>query len=75
MTKLVLDREMLSRLGPLDKPLQIYDEDGHILGVFEPLSREDLEPTISREEIERRRHEKGGRALKDIFRDLEGRQK
>ncbi len=72
-TRLILDRDTLAKLGPFDKPLQICDETGHLLGFFQPLDPKDLEPTISREEIERRRNEKGGRPLADILRDLEGR--
>lgn len=74
MTRLVLDRDTLARLGPLDKPLQICDDSGHILGVFQPVRKEDLEPAISRDEIERRKQEKSGRSLKEILADLESRQ-
>lgn len=73
MTRLILDHETLARIGPFDKPLQICDETGHLLGFFQPLDPKDLEPTISREEIERRRQETGGRTLAEILRDLEGR--
>jgi hypothetical protein len=73
MTRLVLDHDTLTRLGPLDKPLEICDESGHILGFFRPLDSKDLQPLISREEIERRRNEKGGRTLPEILRDLESR--
>jgi hypothetical protein len=73
MTRLILDRDTLARLGPLDKPLQIFDDTGHLLGFFQPLDPQDLVPTISREEIERRKQEKGGRGLAEILRDLESR--
>ncbi len=79
MTRLILNHDLLSRLGPLDKPLEICDETGHTLGFFKPLpDREqyrNLEPLISEEEMERRRHEDGGRTLQEILRDLEGREK
>jgi hypothetical protein len=78
MTRLVLDHDILARLGPLDRPLEICDESGHTLGFFKPLVKNeasrDLEPLISREEIERRKQIKEGRSLKEILADLERRQ-
>lgn len=78
MTRITVDRETLSRLGPLDQPIEFCDETGHTLGFFRPLpDREayrDLQPLISREEIDRRKKEQGGRPLADILRDLEGRE-
>lgn len=71
MARLVLDQDTLTRLGPLDKPLEICDNAGHTLGFFQPLGRDELEPKISREEIERRRQETGGRMLQEILQDLE----
>ena len=48
MTRIVIDRETLARLGPLDQPLEICDETGHTLGFFKPLASyeayRDLEP-------------------------------
>jgi hypothetical protein len=74
MTRLILDHETLARLGPFDKPLKICDETGQLLGFFQPVDPKDMEPTISREEIERRKQIKEGRSLKEILADLEGRQ-
>lgn len=77
MTRITVDRETLSRLGPLDRPVEFCDETGHTLGFFKPLAEReadhDLQPQISRDEIERRKQEKGGRPLSEILRDLEGR--
>jgi hypothetical protein len=74
MTRLILDHDTLARLGPFDKPLKICDETGHLLGFFQPVDPKDLEPTISRDEIERRKQIKEGCSLKEIIADLESRQ-
>ena len=76
MTRVTVDRETLSRLGSLNQPLEFCDEAGHTLGFFKPLSdretHRDLQPLISREEIEHRKKEQRGRPLADILRGLEG---
>jgi hypothetical protein len=75
MTRLVLNRDILSKIGPLDQSLEICDDSGHTLGFFKPLTDQehyhDLQPLISREEIERRKQIKEGRSLKEILADLE----
>jgi hypothetical protein len=77
MTRITVDNEILSRLGPLDQPIEFCDETGHTLGFFKPLpDREvyrDLQPLIGRDEIDRRKKEEIGRPLVDVLRDLEGR--
>jgi hypothetical protein len=74
MTKVVLDAKALGQLHDLKVPLQIVDESGRLLGLFTPnVDPALLEPQITREEIQRRLKQSGGRPLADILRDLEAR--
>lgn len=63
MKKIVVDQKLQSKLGNLTEPLKFYDEKGLLLGRFlpayDPALYEGLESPISKEELERRRQEKG----------------
>jgi hypothetical protein len=78
MTKFVVDDALGTKLKSLEGLVEVCDEAGHTIGVFQPiLSASDLGERgrcpIPDEEIERRRQERGGRPLADILADLEKR--
>lgn len=77
MTRVVLDRETLNRIGKLDHPVEFCDDAGRTLGFFKPLENRDayreLEPLIGPEEITRRKQIREGRTLAEILADLEKR--
>ena len=61
MTRVILDPDLIGKLLNLEQPLELCDEAGHVLArvlpVVDPALYEDLEPQISREELDRRKHE------------------
>lgn len=63
MNRVVVDSTLRQRLGKLDEPFEFCDEAGHALGRFlpavNPLDYEGLEPRVSREELDRRKKNKG----------------
>ena len=63
MTRLVLDSELRQKLRNLTEPLELCDESGRVLAHLTPASRlphsETIEPQISREELLRRKQNKG----------------
>jgi hypothetical protein len=63
MTRIVLDSELREKLHNLTEPLELCDEAGQVLAHLTPLissSRNDrTEPQISREELLRRKQNKG----------------
>jgi hypothetical protein len=63
MTRVVVDETLLSRLHNLDQPLELCDASGRVLGrflpVLDPALYEGLEPQISKEELQRRKQQKG----------------
>lgn len=79
MSKVTLDPHLRSSLNGLSEPVEICDENGTTLGHFLPqvLYRkmlyalaESQRPPLTPEEVERRRHETGGRPLPAIWKDL-----
>jgi len=58
MTRVVVTKEMLAQLHNLTEPLELYDEQGHILArvepVLDPALWGPLEPQVSVEELGRR---------------------
>lgn len=71
MSVVVFDQQVTEQLeGMLDRA-EVRDAKGRLLGMFMPLS--ELAPPISREELDRRAAEPGGRPLADILHDLESR--
>jgi hypothetical protein len=63
MTRIVVDTALREKLHNLTEPLELCDEEGRVLGRFlpvpDPALYEGLEPQISREELERRKQNKG----------------
>jgi hypothetical protein len=79
MNKVVVDPDLRSRWNALDQPLEICDEQGKTLGHYLPAEQfnrlmyavaEAQRPPLSDEEKNRRRTERGGRTLKEIWRSL-----
>ncbi len=63
MTKVIVNESLRTILHDLAQPLELCDESGRILArvlpVVDPAVYEGLEPQISREEMERRKRDKG----------------
>jgi hypothetical protein len=63
MTKVVVSEATRKLFHDFSQPLEVCDESGQVLGRFypfpDPARYEGLEPQVSREEIERRRQNKG----------------
>jgi hypothetical protein len=63
MTRIYVDADLRSKLLDLRQPLELCDESGRVLArvlpAFDPSLYENLEPQISREELERRKQNKG----------------
>ncbi len=76
MTRLTLDRDVLARLRRLDRPAELCDESGVVVGVFMPAVRSSLyrglDSPASEEELVRSEREPA-RPLSAILRALEGR--
>jgi hypothetical protein len=77
MTRIFIDAALGAKLHELTEPAQICDPAGRILGSFTPTPMEaiyeGLEPQITKEELEQRAREGGGRTLAEILADLERR--
>ena len=76
MTRLMVDRETLAKLRDLDRPAELCDETGVVVGIFTPA----VPPCVYRaadspaSEAELLRSEREpARPLADILRDLESR--
>jgi hypothetical protein len=58
MRRIILDAELRSRLLDLREPLELCDEQGHVIGkcfpAFDASEWDPTEPPISDEELERR---------------------
>jgi len=63
MTKVILDADLRSKLLNLNQPLELCDESGRVLARLLPTVDaslyEELEPQVSREELQRRKQNKG----------------
>jgi hypothetical protein len=63
MTQIVIPALLRSKMPDLSEPFEFTDESGRVLGHFLPAFNAadyvDLEPQISREELERRKQMKG----------------
>jgi hypothetical protein len=63
MTRIVLDSELREKLHNLTESLELCDEGGRVLAHVTPAAsspqREGIEPQISREELRRRKENKG----------------
>jgi hypothetical protein len=75
MGKIVLDADLRAKLNGLNETVEVWDESGRLLGHFVPLAPPvepicPWDPTITLEELERRRQEPGGRTLPEIWKRL-----
>jgi len=63
MTRIILDASLRSKLLDLKQPLELCDESGRLLArllpAIDPFAYEGLEPQISKEELQRRKQNKG----------------
>jgi hypothetical protein len=63
MTRIVIDDVLRSKLNDLTQPLELCNAEGRVVGrffpVIDPSQYEGLESPTSREEIERRKKNKG----------------
>jgi hypothetical protein len=62
MTRINYDAALKEKLPNLDEPIELCDEEGHILALIRPVlspTLYDREPRISEEELERRFAEPG----------------
>lgn len=80
MNHITIDADLAAKLADGAGPVQIYDEEGRLLGVFQSegyrrLVEEALAACpVSDEELKRRRESRElGRSLKEILADLERR--
>ena len=76
MTQIQVDESLKQKLGGLDQPVELCNADGRILGRYLPEQeyREILYGSIeipySEEEIARRRTQRGGCSLEEIWKRL-----
>lgn len=76
MTRVVLDKPMLSRIRQLNERAELCDDEGNTLGYFVPVSiatREQTEVPYTEAELKRAEEEPGGRPLATILAELESR--
>ncbi len=74
MTRVVIDSALFDKLASAPGPVTLCDEDGFVVGTFEPTKEADWRnPPFSEEELDRRFAEKGGRTMAEIRADLEKR--
>jgi hypothetical protein len=80
MTKVTIDPAIRAKLCNLVEPLELMDEDGHLLGFFSPTGvearslYENVEIPFSNEEVQRLKTQPPGRPLADILAELQSRQ-
>ena len=77
MSKVIVDETLRSRLNGLNEEIELCDESGRTLGhvlpvdAYKKLLYASFEnPPFTAEEVERRRNEKGGRPLAEIWKRL-----
>ncbi len=76
MNAIMLDDELRAKLNGLNKQTMLTDEDGTPVGVFLPTNEyrklilDALKIPLSDQEAARRRQEKTGRSLEDIWKRL-----
>jgi hypothetical protein len=73
MSSITLDPLTTQQLLQSAQPVEVLDFSGSVIGHFVPKSKAYLEPPATKEELERRCNEPGGRSLQEIWRDLQGR--
>lgn len=74
MDKIRIDAATRDKLSQFREEVHLVDDEGLVLGTFRPLNvppyDESLIPPMSREELERRLSQPGGRTLDEILKDL-----
>jgi hypothetical protein len=74
MDRIIVDENFTRQLPDAVTPCLIFDSTGKRLGCFTPevdsASYQDIEPSVSDEELARRERDGGGRALAEILNDL-----
>jgi hypothetical protein len=76
MSKVILDEVLRSKLNGLNEQVEVCDETGRTVGhyvpadVYQKLQCVSIEFPFTEEEIARRRQEKGGRTLAEIWKSL-----
>lgn len=77
MAKVTLNAAVEAFLQQLTEPTELCDSGGKVVGIFHPTNGNGAKPEwkspFTREELERRRKQRTGRALADIIKDLESR--
>jgi hypothetical protein len=77
MTRVVLDKKTLAKLSKPARKVEIYDEEGNLVGIFAPIMDQgtngSIEVPFTNEELDRFEKEQGGRTLAEILADLERR--
>ena len=77
--KVLVDNELSGRLGAVRESVELRDEQGRLYGYFHPVPRpvvindDSLRSPFSEEELAHRRAEPRGRALAEIWKDLDRR--
>ena len=74
MNRVTVDHSASSQLDGVRQPVQVFDENGKLLGHFVPTSS--LDPTAScpftDDELNKMRNESGGRPLNEIWDSMPG---
>jgi hypothetical protein len=74
MVQVKIDAATRERLRAAEGTVELVDENGHPIGYFQrilpPPYDESIIPPMSREELQRRINEPGGRSLEEILKDL-----
>jgi len=79
MTAVEIQRDLKDRLSAGGQPVQLRDEEGHLVGFFVPADSGDVElwerarSAFTEEEIQQARQETGGQPLSEILDELEQR--
>jgi hypothetical protein len=78
MNRAVADDTLRSKLGEFQTQTELYDKEGHVLGIFTPAPVNDatlydyIEAQISDKELERRKKEPGGKTTTELLEYLQG---
>jgi hypothetical protein len=73
MTKMIIAKSMQAKLSKLKKEVEFCDQSGKPLGIFYPFGKDKfslpigVKSPISDKEIARRRKQRGGRTLAEIW--------
>jgi hypothetical protein len=77
MVNIIVDNELLAKLGDLKSPVTLQDASGRVLAYLTPAEDrsiyDELDMGISVEELNRRRAAGGGKSLEDWLKEFEDR--